>query len=89
MVQDNWIPDLPSSIISTISSLDENQMVNSLMKENELFWNEDMVSDLFYEEIAGRILSVTISSSGCTKFSSWPHTKSGIYSVRFAYNMAR
>jgi hypothetical protein len=63
-------------------------MVNSLIGEQELQWKEDIIRKIFPEDIAGKIIGIPLSSDGCRDFASWPHTKSGIYTVRSAYNLA-
>jgi hypothetical protein len=60
-----------------------------LIIEEQHQWNEEVISTKFSENLAENILSIPLSTEGCTDFTSWPHTKNGVYTVRSAYNLAR
>jgi hypothetical protein len=63
--------------------------VSSLIIEEQHKWNEEVIRTKFSENLAEKILSIPLSTEGCTDFTSWPHTKNGVYTVRSAYNLAR
>jgi hypothetical protein len=89
ILRDNWILDVTHGTLTTTSPVKDDQTVSSLMQENGGQWKEKSVRDLFPEEISEKILSIPTSSEGCSDFPSWPHTKSGTYSVKSVYNLAR
>lgn len=60
-----------------------------MIDEESGTWNEDSVRAFFRDDIAAEILCIPISRHGGVDFASWALTKSGEYSVRSAYNMAR
>ena len=89
ILRDHWIPDtIPATLLSYSSTL-HNKKVNTLMLENENKWNENLIRNIFPEEIAGKILSIPISSEGWDDFPSWIYSKNGAYTVRSAYNLVR
>jgi hypothetical protein len=88
-LRDNWIPDVTHGTLTTTCPVKDDQTVSSLMQESGGQWKKKSVRDLFPEEISEKILSIPTSSEGCNDFPSWPHTKSGTYSVKSAYNLAR
>ena len=75
----NWIPDV---IPGTLQPTNENQLVSSLITEGGQQWNEAAIRNRFTEDTVEKILSIPLSTEGCTDFASWPHTKNGIYLVK-------
>ena len=67
----------------------DGQTVDSLFDDNQRSWNEPLVRIVYEEHVAEQVLQVPISRHGGEDFICWPHTKSGTFSVRTAYHMAR
>jgi hypothetical protein len=86
---DNWIPDVSPHTISKPSSISNIVKVCSLMKDDELRWEESVIRKFFSVEVAEKILNIPLSLDGGHDFPSWPISKSGLYTVKSAYNMAR
>jgi hypothetical protein len=89
ILRDRWIPEVVPGTMPTSPSIGDNQTVNTLMRANEGQWNEAAIRKYFSDDIAERILSIPLSTEGCSDFPSWPHSKTGVYTVRSAYNLAR
>jgi hypothetical protein len=89
MLTDWWIPGINPKFLKPLILVPENASVSLLIDEDMGAWNVDRVQAIFEEDVASQILQVPISKFGGTDFVSWPHTKSGQYSVRSAYNYAR
>jgi hypothetical protein len=62
--------------------------VHCLIDDQTRTWIPETVNAFFDEETAEQIMQIQISKDG-GDFIRWPHTKSGTYSVRSAYNLAR
>lgn len=85
--KDNWIQC--SSMIKPIVSLPEGLKVHSLIDEDTSCWNEEIVQSYFNEEDVEKILQIPLCYTSCEDFPSWPHTKSGIYTVKSVYCLKR
>ena len=49
-------------------------------------WDYDMVNAFFQPDTASKILQIPLGGGEIEDFATWPHTKSGTYSVKSAYN---
>lgn len=86
---DNWIPGFRPHLVTTLSPFPTDATVSCLMNEDARCWDGDLIRSLFPVDIAKEILQMPISRHGDADFTSWPHDKLGLYSVRSAYNLAR
>ena len=59
------------------------------MSVDRSLWDENIVRALLHNNIVEKIMEIPLSSEGDPDFASWPHCKSGTYTVRSAYNLAR
>ncbi|XP_062233794.1 uncharacterized protein LOC133930997 [Phragmites australis] len=83
------ILSIPNTLIHTVfpvSPLPDGQHVDFLMSDDGHTWDEETVRTYFGQRDAEKILLIPISSEDCPDFASWPHTKTGIFTVRSAYN---
>ena len=87
IIKDNWIQS--ATTIKSAVHLPENLKVRSLIDEVAGRWNEDIVRSYFSEDDAEKILQIPLCYTSCEDFPSWPHTKSGIYTVKSAYSLIR
>ena len=87
IIKDNWIQS--TTTIKSVVHLPENLKVRSLIDEVAGRWNEDIVRSYFSEDDAEKILQIQLCYTSCEDFPSWPHTKSGIYTVKSAYSLIR
>jgi len=87
IIKDNWIQS--TTTIKYVVHLPENLKVRSLIDEVVGRWNEDIVRSYFSEDDAEKILQIPLCYTSCEDFPSWPHTKSGIYTVKSAYSLKR
>jgi hypothetical protein len=86
---ENWIPGVNLSFTATRFSLPENQTVSLLLDNDGLNWDDDIIRHFFCDEESNLILDIPISSDSCTDFISWPHSRTGVNTVRSAYNLAQ
>uniref|UniRef100_A0A0A8XVJ3 Reverse transcriptase zinc-binding domain-containing protein n=1 Tax=Arundo donax TaxID=35708 RepID=A0A0A8XVJ3_ARUDO len=89
LAQDKWVPDSPCHPIIPKVQLPEDTRVSFLIDEAAGSWNEEVVYASFNEADAKRILSIPLSQNPLHDFVSWLHTRTGIYTVKSAYVMAR
>jgi hypothetical protein len=86
---DNWIPCVPSVSIRPLVPLVDNQKVNTVFRDGSQSWDADVIHTIFPEEVASKILQISISRHAGEDFVSWPHTRFRYYTVRSGYNLAR
>jgi ribonuclease HI len=72
-----------------LSPIPDSAKVRFLMNDAGTEWEADTVRAFFHEELADTILQVPISRHGGEDFASWQHDKSGMYTVKSAYNLAK
>jgi hypothetical protein len=89
VLTDPWIPNVRPEMLKTLTPLPNGTTVDVLLIEDHRSWDADVVRSVFEEEIANLVLQIPISRRGGEDFLSWPLTKYGEYSVRFAYHLAR
>ena len=89
VTDDNWIPNRPAGTLVPAIQLPDNAKVDFFLSDDGSSWKENSVREAFDADTADRILSIPLSSDGCSDFASWPHCKSGSYTVRSAYNLIR
>jgi len=87
ITRDYWVND--SSMLKPIVSISDNSNVYSLIDGAAGSWNEEMVRACFNEDDAEKILQIPLCHTPCEDFPAWLHTKSGIYTVKSAYFLAR
>jgi len=63
--------------------------VSFLIDADSGSWNEELVRACFNNEDAEIILKIPPSSNQTQDFVSWLHTRSGLYTVKSTYVMAR
>lgn len=87
--EDNWIPrdGVLKPYTPTLSNSDL-VFVRDLFCENGGAWDEDKITAVFWDVDIGDILQTPISPS-LVDLRTWHYTKSGHYSVRSGYHLAR
>ncbi|XP_057453159.1 uncharacterized protein LOC130745025 [Lotus japonicus] len=66
-----------------------NLKVNHLIIPNGGGWDRTKVSQLFPPQLAIKIMQTPVGLTGCSDKFLWPHTKSGDYSIKTGYHIAR
>ncbi|KAK2653334.1 hypothetical protein Ddye_013190 [Dipteronia dyeriana] len=86
--RDRWIPRPSTCKIISPISLDENVMVDFL-KTDFGGWNIDLLQDTFIADDVDQIFSIPPSNPSIGDYLLWHFEKSGEYSVRSGYQVAR
>ena len=89
ITKDKWIPDAPCHPICPIVDIPDDLKVNSLIDESSRKWNVELVCICFNPADADRILNIPLSHNRVLDYVSWPLTKTGTYTVKSAYTMAK
>jgi hypothetical protein len=63
--------------------------VSQLIDEARMEWREEIVYEYFRDVDVQKILSIRLPSRPTEDFISWLHEKSGVFSVRSAYRLAK
>jgi hypothetical protein len=69
--------------------LGENAKVRDLIDDSTKWWNYELIREVFQEDKAKRICSMTLSLLGKKDKIVWAGTKKGIFTVRSAYHTAK
>jgi len=89
ITKDKWIPDAPCHPICPTVDIPDDLKVNYLIDESSRKWNEELVRICFSPADAERILNIALSHNRVLDYVSWPFTKTGTYTVKSAYTMAK
>ena len=87
LTRDRWIEN--SSLLKPIVPLPDDLTIHFLVDEQSGDWNEGLIRTCFTEDDADKILKIPLSKTTCEDFPAWPHSKSGIYTVKTAYSLMR
>lgn len=86
---DKWIPQASSHPVQTTVYIPETLKVSAPIDERSKQWNEELVRACFLPCDAECILRIPLSHSRDMDCVSWPYTKSGVYTVKSAYMLAK
>jgi hypothetical protein len=89
ITKDKWIPDAPCHPILPSVQMPDDLKVSALMDESSRQWNEELVRICFRPLDVERILNIPLSLNRVPNCVSWPFTKTGTYTVKSAYIMAK
>jgi hypothetical protein len=89
MMTDCWVPGIHPFQMKTRVAIPDGATVDFFMDLESGGWDPIVVSSIFEEEVASQILQIPVSRHGGEDFASWPHSKTGEYTVRSGYNLAR
>jgi hypothetical protein len=88
LTKDRWIPEALYPLRPSVVFPDDLK-VNFLIDEASRSWNKEAVNAFFNTDDAKLILEIPLSLHGGDDFPSWPHTRSGMFTVKSAYFLAR
>jgi hypothetical protein len=86
ILKDLWVPGLPKGSFTPLTPLPPDAKVSFLMDSSSSAWDSDMLAHFF---LASSISKIPINKFGGEDFVTWPLDKSGIYTIRSAYNLVR
>jgi hypothetical protein len=87
---DKWIDSTFSGMIqSPVRVLGKDAKVSELIDDSTKWWNFELIREVFQEDEAKRICSMTLSPLGQKDKIVWAGTKKGTFTVRSAYHMAK
>lgn len=89
ITKDRWILDAPCHPIRPTVQMPDDLKLRSLIDESSRQWNEELVRICFRPADAECILNIILSHNWVLDYVSWPFTKTGIYTVKSAYIMAK
>lgn len=82
-----WLLDKNNPYITIETQAIENNNVASLMCMDMKKWDLELVRDIFNERDQDCIISITLNELNNEDIMYWSIEKSGVYSVRSAYNL--
>jgi hypothetical protein len=84
---DNWLPrSSPGQVISPRNYFPADAKVSSLIDLPRRKWKERVINHVFLPLEASLILGIPLSLQAAQDKIIWPHTPSGIFSIRSAYH---
>jgi hypothetical protein len=89
ITKDKWIPDAPCHPIHPTIQIPDDLRVRCIIDESSRQWNEELVLICFRPAEAECILNIVLSHNQVCDCVSWPFTKTGTYTVKSAYIMAK
>ena len=89
ITKDRWILDAPCLPILPTVQMPDDLKVSSLMDHSSKKWNEELVRICFRPADAECILNIALSHNQVLDCVSWPLTKTGTYTVKSAYILAK
>ena len=89
ITKDRWIPDAPCLPILPTVQMPDDLKVSSLMDHSSKKWNEELVRICFGPADAECILNIALSHNQILDCVSWPLTKTGTYTIKSAYILAK
>lgn len=87
--RDRWVAEELLGLVSPVFPIPQRQTVDALINPETGQWDVHTITAFFHQDTAENILKIPICQTDCDDFASWPLTKSGTYSVKSAYNLAR
>lgn len=85
--KDRWVNEAPCHPIVPLVPLPDELTVDFLIETGQ--WKDELVHACFRPVDAERIIKMPLSHYQTEDVASWPFTKSGIYTVKSAYIMAK
>lgn len=90
ILKDAWIPNHPSNkVLHPSQNIDEEMMVSELIDLDSRWWDRGFILQNFNREDAEAILRVPLSRRCISNSLFWIPNKSGEYTVRSGYHVAR
>ena len=89
-LKDAWIPNYPTNkVLHPAQAVDEDCMVANFIDPETGWWDREFVMQHFNQEDGKAILRVPLSRRFTNDTLFWTFTKSGEYTVRSGYHVAR
>ena len=86
--KDSWLPGAQSSkVLSPVSILSEEAMVDQLINRDSRWWNSALVDLIFIPSEAQLIKSIPVCLSVQRDFLVWLHSRTGMYQVCSGYHL--
>ena len=86
--EDRWLPDKTNGlVISPLPQVAAETKVSSLIDQDQVRWNEEVVRNLFLPHEANSILAIPLSLRRPPDRIAWKHTPSGLFTTSNAYKL--
>ena len=86
--EDRWLPEKENGlVISPLSQVAAETKVSSLIDQEQVRWNEEMVRNFFLPHEAELILAIPLSPRRPPDRIAWKHTPSGMFTTSSAYKL--
>ena len=86
--EDRWLPDKTNGlVISLLPQVAAKTKVSSLIDQDQVRWNEEVVRNLFLPHEANSILAIPLSLRRPPDRIAWKHTPSGLFTTSSAYKL--
>ncbi|KAK9993500.1 hypothetical protein SO802_023203 [Lithocarpus litseifolius] len=86
--EDRWLPDKTNGLVSSpLSQVAAETKVSSLINQDQVRWNEEVVHNLFLPHEADSILAIPLSFRRPLDRIAWKHTPSGMFTTSGAYKL--
>ena len=86
--EDRWLPDKTNGlVISSLSQVVAETKVSSLIDQDQVRWNEEVVRYLFLPHEADSILAIPLSLRRPPNRITWKHIPSGLFTTSSAYKL--
>jgi len=89
ITRDRWVLDAPCHTVKPTVFIPDELRVSALIDTITGRWNEELIAACFSSTDASRILQIPLSCNRVPDCVSWPWTKTGTFTVKSAYIMAR
>ena len=86
--KDSWLPGAQSGrVLSPVSVLSEEATMDQLIDRDSRWWNSALVDSIFIPFEAQLIKSILVCLLDQQDFLVWPHSRTGLYQVRYGYHL--
>ena len=86
--EDRWLPEKANSlVISPLTQVAAETKVSSLIDQDQVRWNEEVVQNLFLPHEDNLILAIPLSLRQPPDHIAWKHTPSGMFTTSSAYKL--
>ena len=86
--KDSWLPGAQSGrVLSPVSVLSEEATMDQLIDRDSRWWNSALVDFIFIPFEAQLIKSILVCLLDQQDFLVWPHSRTGLYQVRYGYHL--
>ena len=86
--EDRWLPgEEPTKVISPSNTISTERTISKLLNSDGAGWNAQLVDSMFLPFEAQRIKDTPICVTNQEDCVSWPKCRTGLYSVKFGYQL--